>query len=226
MNNVSKYLFQNLPFSQKNLLALGEIINIFSGEKDQLEISIADLQIHVTTIKREIEKLEEKIRNAKSIQQDLDQLNALKDYMPGEISKVDAEKSKSLTEPLKIKEQIEQKLEDPSYLSPVQLIVAQLNLEKAKHAINSVNTSESANNGALESLNAVLEVQQKAREELECVVCLEVPDGNVFSCSEQHILCSKCKQKIILLCPICRQNFTKTPPTRNKLAEKMILKLK
>ena len=73
-----------------------------------------------------------------------------------------------------------------------------------------------------ESFNEVLEVQQEALKELECVICLDVPKEDVFSCTEHHILCSGCKQKGLLKCPICQQDFAISPPTRNRVAKRMI----
>jgi hypothetical protein len=73
----------------------------------------------------------------------------------------------------------------------------------------------------------ILKVQDEARGELECVVCLEVPSKGmqVFSCLEHHLLCSDCAKQILGACPICRQNFKKVPLARNRLAKKMIKRL-
>ena len=80
-------------------------------------------------------------------------------------------------------------------------------------------------NTSAEQLTSVLQVQENARRELECVVCIEVPlhPIQMFSCSTQHLLCTKCKNNpVISKCPVCKQNFAKTPAKRNRLAEKMI----
>ena len=82
---------------------------------------------------------------------------------------------------------------------------------------------------AEKNLQDVLKVHENASRELECVVCYEVPlaPTQVFSCTEHHLLCRECKSNInILSCPVCRQNFQRKPPTRNRLAEKMIVALK
>jgi hypothetical protein len=91
--------------------------------------------------------------------------------------------------------------------------------------VNSIFHNKSLQGPLLEAeLDAILKVQNEAKDELECIVCLEVPlQGiKVFSCLEHHLLCSDCAKRILQSCPVCRQNFTKTPPTRNRLAEKMI----
>ena len=90
-----------------------------------------------------------------------------------------------------------------------------------------VNTETSAQ--AEKNLQEVLKVQENASRELECIICYEVPlaPAQVFSCREHHLLCRECKSNInIWSCPVCRQNFKRNPPARNRLAEKMILALK
>jgi hypothetical protein len=76
-------------------------------------------------------------------------------------------------------------------------------------------------------MDAMLQVQEKARRELECNVCYEVPrrETQVFSCMQHHLICSECNKHTMPSCPMCRQNFGLTPPTRNRLAEKMIEQL-
>ena len=79
-------------------------------------------------------------------------------------------------------------------------------------------------NSCSESLTAVLNVQQEACSELECVICITIPPGEVFTCSNDHILCSECNSKVNV-CPVCQINFEETPARRNRLAEKLIQKL-
>jgi hypothetical protein len=76
-------------------------------------------------------------------------------------------------------------------------------------------------------MDAMLQVHEKARQELECNVCLEGPrrEAQVFSCQQHHLICSECNKHNFESCPICRPNFRLTPPTRNLLAEKMIQQL-
>ena len=95
-------------------------------------------------------------------------------------------------------------------------------IENAKKALNKMHLSKGSFE---ESFNEVLEVQQEALKELECVICLDVPKEDVLSCTEHHILCLGCKQKGLLKCPICRQDFAIYPPTRNRVAKRMIQKL-
>jgi hypothetical protein len=76
-------------------------------------------------------------------------------------------------------------------------------------------------------MNAMLKVQEKAFRELECVICLTVPkrETQVFSCLEHHLMCSDCNKHRLESCPVCRQNFRRILPARNRLAEKMIQQL-
>ena len=77
-------------------------------------------------------------------------------------------------------------------------------------------------------MEAMLQVHEKARSELECVICLEVPsmpNAQIFSCLEDHLFCSVCKKRPLPSCAVCRQNFTENPPKRRRLAEKMIQQL-
>jgi hypothetical protein len=102
--------------------------------------------------------------------------------------------------------------------------IEQLNEELGKVKIVFQNISLQ---GPSMELDAILKVKTEARDELECVVCLEVPSlgFQVFSCLEHHLLCSDCAKHILQSCPVCRQNFMQNPPTRNRLAEKMIQRL-
>ena len=76
-------------------------------------------------------------------------------------------------------------------------------------------------------MEAMLQVQEDAVSELECVICLMVPrkEAQVFSCQQHHLFCSECNDRLLESCPLCKENFTMIPPTRNRLAEKMIEKL-
>ena len=42
------------------------------------------------------------------------------------------------------------------------------------------------------------------QDELECVVCLDVPqDAPVYQCDHGHILCNSCHEKLTE-CPVCK----------------------
>jgi hypothetical protein len=113
---------------------------------------------------------------------------------------------------------------NPDFLPP--LGIEQLKEELCR--VNSIFQNISLQGPSMEAgLDAILRVQTEARDELECIICLDVPSQGVpvFSCLEHHLLCSDCAKQILQSCPVCRQNFRETPPTRNRLAEKMIERL-
>ena len=57
--------------------------------------------------------------------------------------------------------------------------------------------------------------------ELECPVCLTVVEAGaaVFSCQQQHLLCSVCRPRLTE-CPACREKYSQAP-LRHRFAEKM-----
>ena len=61
---------------------------------------------------------------------------------------------------------------------------------------------------------------RKKEEELTCPVCLQTATVPIFSCSESHLICSKCLPDLPKpsRCPICRKKFGRNPK-RNRLAE-------
>ncbi len=110
---------------------------------------------------------------------------------------------------------------NPAFLSISSVDKLKDELGRVKNVFHSISSQGSMMEAGLD---AILRVQTEARDELECVVCLEVPskDIQVFSCLQHHLLCSDCAKQIHGTCPICRQNFKKVPLARNRLAEKMI----
>ena len=65
-------------------------------------------------------------------------------------------------------------------------------------------------------LNSIKEKES----ELECPVCLETAGGEIFSCVEQHLVCSQCRPRVVE-CPQCRQSYPPTP-LRHRYAEKSV----
>jgi hypothetical protein len=76
-------------------------------------------------------------------------------------------------------------------------------------------------------MDAMLQVQEKTRRELECVICLEIPqkEDHVFSCLEHHLICLECSKHTLRECPVCRKSYGRNGPLRNRMAEKLILQL-
>jgi len=66
------------------------------------------------------------------------------------------------------------------------------------------------------------ELSKSFSYDLVCVVCKNLPDGNVFSCSNDHLICQSCFNAT-KVCFNCNESFVLTPPRRNFLAERQIL---
>merc|ERR550519_551198 len=64
------------------------------------------------------------------------------------------------------------------------------------------------------------EAIREKESDLECPVCLETAGGEIFSCVEQHLVCSQCRPRVVE-CPQCRQSYPPTP-IRHRYAEKMV----
>ena len=120
-----------------------------------------------------------------------------------------------------INNQIDLLQKDSSYLNEEGLSELTKSITEAEDTLKILNEPEDTE----DYLSDLILVQDRASRQLECVVCLQVPSKTVqvFSCSVHHLLCTKCMNNpAIFLCPICQQDFRKNPPTRNRLAEKMI----
>ena len=64
-------------------------------------------------------------------------------------------------------------------------------------------------------------------DHLDCTVCLEVKDGVIYQCDEEHLICKGCYDDIVnkqleLLCPTCRQRYPSDPPKRSRIVQEMI----
>jgi len=54
---------------------------------------------------------------------------------------------------------------------------------------------------------------------LKCPVCLHLPTNVIFSCSNQHIICSGCLPRLVdNTCPFCREALG-ARPRRHAFAE-------
>ena len=51
-------------------------------------------------------------------------------------------------------------------------------------------------------------------------VCLETAGGEIFSCIQQHLVCSQCRPRLVK-CPQCQQSYPPTP-LRHRYAEKSV----
>ena len=67
------------------------------------------------------------------------------------------------------------------------------------------------------------EAIRERESDLECPVCLQTAGGEIFSCAEQHLVCSQCRPRVTE-CPQCRQPYPPTP-IRHRYAEKSVRQL-
>merc|ERR1712150_91997 len=72
-------------------------------------------------------------------------------------------------------------------------------------------------------VNFLLNSMEEKKSDLECPVCLETAGGEIFSCVEQHLVCSQCRPRVVE-CPQCRQPYPPTP-LRHRYAEKIAAEL-
>ena len=176
---------------------------------------------HCNNVRKEIENLQKKLVETEKLEKRIVDLKSSQEIMT---ENAIAELQIKILEAQQINEEI-------SFLQMSPLLQASAKnetiskIEKAKDALRKLDstTQDSSN----ETLNAVLQAQQDARQELECVICLDFPtvDTQVFSCLQQHLMCARCCQQNLRSCAVCRQSFEQTPPARNRLAEKMISRL-
>ena len=81
-----------------------------------------------------------------------------------------------------------------------------------------------ANQKLISFLTKSIEEKEEAikvkQSDLECPVCLETAEGEIFCCIQQHLVCSQCRPRVVE-CPQCRQPY---PPTslRHRYAEKSV----
>ena len=58
--------------------------------------------------------------------------------------------------------------------------------------------------------------------ELECLVCLEIPEVKIFQCHEGHIICELCYPRLDpFVCPMCRMELDLNP-IRNRALERIV----
>ena len=75
------------------------------------------------------------------------------------------------------------------------------------------------------------EAKGKTRKKIEniceCTVCLSLPLCDIYQCSQGHLVCKDCHDKMVLdkiprpiHCPTCREKMP-NPPFRNRIAEQV-----
>ena len=172
------------------------------------------------------------LANSQKIRKELIRLEASKDCLTPEVVAKQEDKIEELKSDIK---KIEQQLtkarltsssiaslkQDPQLLTELEENELKCKLEETEKVLSSIQGDTQSN------INDFLRIQEEARKELECVICLEVPHSrlHIFSCNDHHLICQTCKDKNIKSCPVCRHVFGTSSPKRNRIAEKMIEKL-
>ena len=221
-------------YDHKDVSAQGpnanESINLESSST--AEDKVVALENIYQEVSSEVWTIKAKLANSQLIKKEITRLEASEDCLSHETM---AKQEKKLEE-LKIEtEKIEQELnkalatarliaslkQDPQLLTTIEEEELKCRLQQTEKVLNSIQ-GDTQN-----SINEYLLVQEEARKELECVICLKVPKAgeHIFSCNDHHLLCCKCNVKSITSCPVCRHVFGTSSPKRNRLAEKMIQKL-
>merc|ERR1719507_1164714 len=83
------------------------------------------------------------------------------------------------------------------------------------------NTADTVDKAKLETQRFLENINKRIEDketDLECPVCMEVSTSPIFSCDEQHIICSDCRPKVST-CPECREPYP-DKPRRHRYAEK------
>merc|ERR1712083_127686 len=90
--------------------------------------------------------------------------------------------------------------------------------ELSKDEANTADSADKANQEAQRFLMGINKKIEAKESDLECPVCLEVSSTPIYSCDEQHIICSDCRPKV-KICPECREPYP-NKPRRHRYAEK------
>lgn len=104
--------------------------------------------------------------------------------------------------------------------------------ELETHILNNINNHTSNNqysNGIIHSNCNEQMANDTNHSELECVVCLSLPDSDILQCENGHLLCKQCWRKVVdsqrSVCPTCRVKLNRDKPHRNRFAESCLAKL-
>jgi len=190
------------------------------GKEMSLLISaVEDAEEEKHSMLKQVAQLEAEMNNLR------DELVRMQDKRDQLMKDVE-EKDEILKESLKKKKQLEDLIEtevDANKQSRRQLEkeIGSLQARIDDLAREEANMSNIADKANLEAQRFLLNIDKKieAKEsDLECPVCMEVSTAPIFSCDEQHIICSDCRPKVSI-CPECREPYP-DKPRRHRYAEK------
>merc|ERR1712192_98841 len=84
---------------------------------------------------------------------------------------------------------------------------------------------DAQNPASPELLDFISRQIKDAEKELECPVCFEIASqAPIFRCEEDHLICSKCREKVVYF-PVCRVKYPRGTHKRLRGAERQAERL-
>ena len=95
--------------------------------------------------------------------------------------------------------------------------------ESVTHCRTQIKLSKMGDTGNASSSDRRSLSLKKMEEIYQCPVCLNLPICNIYQCSEGHLVCADCYNKMPAptKCPTCKNRLS-VPPTRCRTAEQVI----
>ena len=189
--------------SSESFLSTPDIINLEKEIKaDQVLI------IKSNTLQSVLKKLEDELAQFQSSQELLKPNEEL-------LMEVEIEKNKrNIEKAISLDEKVSELQTKPDFLPPSEIEKLQEKLNQILNVYQKMFNSQDT---------AALKIRVEAQKELECIVCLKVPERGtpVVSCLQHHLFCCNCSTSSHF-CRLCRLYFRQVPLARLYLAEKMI----
>ena len=187
----------------------------------------------IDVLSNEIEKLQRKVKelNDKCFQCDLKIVNG-KEKQKKIDNFIDREREKfKIEEVMIVREttELQMALENNLQAIDTEKAVSRSKPKPPDIVLNENVTNDAAANALnLDPNKKLIEFLRKSisdkEADLECPVCLETAEGDIYSCQEQHLICSTCRPRV-KECPECRVAY-KGPLRRHRYAEKTAVELR
>ena len=194
----------------KELLESGQVLVESRGKEMSVLLSrVEDAEEEKHSMLKQVAELDNEMQKIK------DEL-AKMDERKGKLMKNMKGKDKKLNKSLKKKKQLEDLIEaevneNKQARRELEKEIASLKAEIEALTKSKANPSNSVDKAKLENQRFLLNINKKieAKEsDLECPVCFEVSTTPIYSCNEQHIICSDCRPKV----SIRLKSITNFPP--------------
>ncbi|XP_023321447.1 rho-associated protein kinase 1 [Eurytemora carolleeae] len=216
--NIMKKNHHELNQFQKSLEQCEDKIHVNGKSMNKMDAEITELQQSILDIQKKIGELQLNKNRLQAENGDLEE--EIKKFRRRRIL-LEAEVDKALhpvkDRKLEINKEIQMIKENLRFLQ-------QETKTASKDCSGSVKSSSSSTTAHSQLLLEFLscQIEQKSRD-LECPVCLETSETPIYMCSEQHIICSNCWQKVIRTRSECVECRTPYPvqPMRHRYMEKV-----